>query len=37
MPIRIVIVDDHAIIRSGLVALLAKEPDFEIVGEAASG
>jgi two-component system response regulator NreC len=37
MPIRIVIVDDHAIIRSGLVALLAKEPDFEIVGQAASG
>lgn len=37
MTIRILIADDHALFRSGLKALLEKEPDFEIVGEAASG
>ena len=37
MPIRIVITDDHSVVRSGLSALLEKEEDFEIVGEAASG
>lgn len=37
MPIRIIIVDDHGVIRSGLAAILGKEEDFEIVGEASSG
>lgn len=37
MPIRILITDDHALVRSGLVALLEKEDGFEVVGEAASG
>jgi DNA-binding NarL/FixJ family response regulator len=32
---RILIVDDHAIVRRGLAALLAEEPDLEICGEAA--
>jgi len=32
-PLRIVMVDDHPILRTGLRALLAAEPDFEIVGE----
>jgi two-component system response regulator NreC len=32
--IRIVIVDDHAVVRSGLRALLEKEADLEVVGEA---
>jgi two-component system response regulator NreC len=36
-PVRILIADDHAIIRRGLRALLAHEPGFEIVGEAADG
>jgi DNA-binding NarL/FixJ family response regulator len=36
-PLRILIVDDHATVRSGLTALLAKQPDMEVVGEAASG
>lgn len=36
-PIRVVIVDDHAILRQGLVELLHKEPGFEVVGEAADG
>jgi two-component system, NarL family, response regulator NreC len=36
-PIRILIADDHAIIRGGLRALLANEPEFEIVAEAGDG
>jgi len=35
--IRILIVDDHAIIRKGLLALLAEIDDFEVVGEAENG
>ena len=35
--IRIMVVDDHPIVRSGVTGLLETEPDFEIVGEAASG
>lgn len=37
MTTRILIADDHTLFRSGLRALLEKEQDFEIVGEAASG
>jgi DNA-binding NarL/FixJ family response regulator len=33
-PIRLLIVDDHVMIRLGLSALMADEPDIEIVGEA---
>ncbi|MBI4612385.1 MAG: response regulator transcription factor [Planctomycetes bacterium] len=36
MPIRILVADDHAVFRNGLTALLAKESDLEIVGEAAT-
>ncbi len=35
--IRILIVDDHKIVRTGLKALLSSEPDFEVVGEADDG
>lgn len=35
--IRILIVDDHAVVRKGLVMVLRQEPDFEVVGEAANG
>ena len=35
--IRILIVDDHAIVREGLRGLIGVEPDMEVVGEAASG
>ena len=35
--IRILIADDHAIVREGLVALLKFDPDFEVVGVAANG
>jgi len=37
MRIRIFIADDHPVFRSGLRALLEKEADFEVVGEAGSG
>lgn len=36
-PIRVVIADDHAIVRKGLRALLATEPGIEVVGEAQDG
>lgn len=36
-PVRILIADDHAIIRRGLCTLLAHEPGFEIVAEASDG
>lgn len=35
--IRIVLADDHHVVREGLRALLETEPDFSIVGEAADG
>jgi DNA-binding NarL/FixJ family response regulator len=35
--ITILLVDDHAMFRSGLRALLEMEPDFTVVGEAANG
>ena len=35
--IRIVIADDHAVVREGLKAILSFEGDFSIVGEAANG
>ena len=37
MTIRVLIADDHDIVRSGLRMLLLAEPDIEIVGEASSG
>ena len=35
--IRIALVDDHTLFRSGIKALLSRQADFEIVGEAADG
>ena len=35
--IRLVIADDHPVVRAGLEGMLAGQPDFEIVGEASSG
>lgn len=35
--IRVLVADDHAIVRKGICALLATEPDIEVVGEAQDG
>jgi DNA-binding NarL/FixJ family response regulator len=37
MPARILLADDHAIIRQGLCALLEKQPDIEVVGMVEDG
>ncbi|MBU0704993.1 MAG: response regulator transcription factor [Chloroflexi bacterium] len=36
-PIRVLIADDHAVLRAGLRMLLDAEPDIEVVGEAGDG
>ena len=36
-PIKILVVDDHFMVRLGLVAVLSREPDFNVVGEARDG
>ncbi len=35
--IRLLVVDDHPVVRAGMVAVLGEEPDLEVVGEAANG
>ena len=35
--IRILVADDHPMLREGLVAVLSTQPDFDIIGEAADG
>jgi PAS domain S-box-containing protein len=35
--IRVLLVDDHAVVREGLAAQLRQQPDIEIVGEASTG
>jgi DNA-binding NarL/FixJ family response regulator len=37
MTIRLLLVDDHPLVRSGLRSLLESEPDLEVVGEASDG
>lgn len=37
MSIKILVADDHGIVRQGLHSLLEKEPDMEVVGEAEDG
>jgi DNA-binding NarL/FixJ family response regulator len=36
-PIRLLIADDHPIVRDGLTGMFAADPDFSVVGEAADG
>jgi len=36
-PIRLIIADDHPIVRTGLQGMLAGQPDLELVGEATTG
>ncbi|MBE1876249.1 response regulator [Myceligenerans pegani] len=35
--IRVLVADDHPVVRSGLVGMLSVEPDLEVVGEASDG
>jgi DNA-binding NarL/FixJ family response regulator len=35
--LRVIVADDHPVVREGLRAMLDAEPDLEVVGEAASG
>ncbi|MFC5722395.1 response regulator [Streptomyces gamaensis] len=37
VPVRILLCDDHTVVRAGLLALLGSEPDIEVVGEAGDG
>jgi two-component system, NarL family, response regulator NreC len=37
MPISVLIADDHGVLRAGLRVLLDREPDMQVVGEAADG
>jgi NarL family two-component system response regulator LiaR len=37
MPIRILIADDHSVVRQGLKMFLGLDPDFEVVAEATNG
>ncbi|MBW3668889.1 MAG: response regulator transcription factor [Actinobacteria bacterium] len=36
-PVRVVVVDDHEIVRSGVAGMLARVSDFDVVGTAATG
>ncbi|MFF3765723.1 response regulator [Streptomyces sp. NPDC001922] len=36
-PVRILVCDDHAVVRAGLLALLDSAPDIEVIGEAGTG
>ncbi|RLD08010.1 MAG: DNA-binding response regulator [Chloroflexota bacterium] len=37
IPITVLLVDDHEVVRSGVSAFLASQPEFEVIGEAKSG
>jgi DNA-binding NarL/FixJ family response regulator len=37
MSVRVLVVDDHPVVRGGLVGWLAAQPDLDVVGEAADG
>ena len=36
-PIRVLLADDHAVLRAGLRTLLDREPDMQVIGEAGNG
>ncbi|MEO3768235.1 response regulator transcription factor [Streptomyces sp. B8F3] len=37
MTVRVLLCDDHAVVRAGLLALLSSAPDIDVVGEAGTG
>lgn len=36
-PIKLLIADDHPVVREGLIAMISREPDFKVVAEASNG
>ena len=36
-PIKLLIVDDHPVVRDGLSGMFSPDPEFEVVGEAGDG
>ena len=36
-PVRLLVVDDHPVVRDGIVGMVASDPDVEVVGEASDG
>ncbi len=36
-PIKLLIADDHPVVRDGLSSMFARDPEFEVIGEAADG
>lgn len=36
-PLRIIVADDHPLYRAGVISLLSRQPEFEIIGEAGDG
>ena len=36
-PIRLLVADDHPVVRNGLIGMFARETEFEVLGEAADG
>ena len=36
-PIKLLIADDHPVVREGLISMISREPDFKVVAEASNG
>ncbi|HEY7042609.1 MAG TPA: response regulator transcription factor, partial [Nocardioidaceae bacterium] len=36
-PVRLLVVDDHPVVRDGIVGMVASDPEIEVVGEASDG
>ena len=36
-PLRILLADDHAIVREGLTSVISRQADMQVVGQAANG